>query len=76
MTEIACVLHRMLTLDLKERGLKAGPLLAIGDGAMGFWAAVSEVYPETRHQRCCCALHFRGCLAPCNKVTLHHVHND
>jgi transposase-like protein len=43
---------RNLLLDLKERGLTAGPLLAIGDGAMGFWAAVSEVYPETRHQRC------------------------
>lgn len=43
---------RDLLLDLKERGLKAGPLLAIGDGAMGFWAAVNEVYPKTRHQRC------------------------
>jgi putative transposase len=28
------------------------PKLAIGDGAMGFWAAMDEVYPETRHQRC------------------------
>ncbi len=43
---------RDLLLDLKERGLKSGPLLAIGDGAMGFWAAVNEVYPKTRHQRC------------------------
>ena len=43
---------RDLLLDLKERGLKAGPLLAIGDGAMGFWAALNEVYPKTRHQRC------------------------
>jgi len=43
---------RDLLLDLKERGLKAGPLLATGDGAMGFWAALNEVYPETRHQRC------------------------
>jgi transposase-like protein len=43
---------RDLLLDLKERGLKAGPLLAIGDGAMGFWAALNEVFPETRHQRC------------------------
>jgi len=43
---------RDLLLDLKERGLKRGPLLAIGDGAMGFWAALNEVYPETRHQRC------------------------
>jgi len=36
---------------LKERGLKA-PKLAVGDGALGFWAALDEVFPETRHQRC------------------------
>ena len=41
-----------ILLDLKHRGLQAGPLLAIGDGAMGFWAAMSEVFPQTRHQRC------------------------
>ena len=29
------------------------PELATGDGAMGFWAALDEVYPETRQQRCC-----------------------
>ena len=40
-----------LLLDLKNRGLKA-PKLAIGDGAMGFWHALNEVYPETREQRC------------------------
>jgi hypothetical protein len=28
------------------------PKLAIGDGAMGFWAALEDVYPETRQQRC------------------------
>jgi transposase-like protein len=38
--------------DLVARGLEAGPLLAVGDGALGFWAALSEVYPEVRHQRC------------------------
>jgi putative transposase len=38
--------------DLKERGLKAGPRLAVGDGALGFWSALDQVYPETRHQRC------------------------
>jgi len=43
---------RELLLDLKARGLTAGPLLAAGDGAMGFWAALDEVYPGTRHQRC------------------------
>jgi transposase-like protein len=38
--------------DLKDRGLKAGPRLAVGDGALGFWSALDQVYPETRHQRC------------------------
>jgi putative transposase len=36
--------------DLKGRGMRA-PVLAIGDGALGFWAAVRDVFPETRHQR-------------------------
>lgn len=37
---------------LKERGLTNGPLVGIGDGALGFWKALREVYPETRTQRC------------------------
>lgn len=37
--------------DLKDRGLK-DPLLAIGDGALGFWAAVREIFPTIREQRC------------------------
>jgi transposase-like protein len=41
-----------LLLDLKARGLQAPPLLAVGDGAMGLWAALDEVFPQTRHQRC------------------------
>lgn len=41
-----------LLLDLKKRGLATGPLLATGDGALGFWAAMQEVYPETTPQRC------------------------
>src|SRR6201995_5172721 len=41
-----------LLLDLKKRGLRSGPLLACGDGAMGFWAAMEEVFPQTKHQRC------------------------
>ena len=41
-----------ILLDLKARGLQAGPLLATGDGAMGFWAALEEVFPATRAQRC------------------------
>ena len=41
-----------LLLDLKARGLQAGPMMAIGDGAMGLWTALEEVFPQTRHQRC------------------------
>lgn len=41
-----------LLLDLKRRGLNHGPLLGIGDGALGFWNALSKEYPESRHQRC------------------------
>ncbi len=40
-------------LQLKTRGLTA-PVLAVGDGALGFWAALEEIVPETRHQRCWC----------------------
>jgi putative transposase len=43
---------RELLLDLKRRGLEAAPKLAVGDGAMGFWAALHEVYGKTRVQRC------------------------
>jgi putative transposase len=42
---------RTLLRDLKRRGLRA-PVLAIGDGALGFWAAVRDVWPETAAQRC------------------------
>ncbi len=38
--------------DLKGRGLEEAPMLAIGDGALGFWKAISKVWPQTRHQRC------------------------
>jgi transposase-like protein len=38
--------------DLKARGLSVGPRLAVGDGALGFWAALEQVYPETVHRRC------------------------
>ena len=41
-----------LLLDLKARGLDAGPQLAIGDGALGFWKALRKVYGESREQRC------------------------
>jgi len=38
--------------DLKRRGLLIPPKLAVGDGALGFWAALEEIFPETRQQRC------------------------
>lgn len=41
-----------LIVELRARGLEAPPQLAIGDGALGFWQAVSELWPTTRHQRC------------------------
>jgi transposase-like protein len=44
---------REVLLHLKTRGLTA-PALAIGDGALGFWAALEEIFPGTRHQRCWC----------------------
>lgn len=41
-----------LLLDIKRRGLKDGPELAVGDGSLGFWKALSKVYDNTRWQRC------------------------
>ncbi len=41
-----------LLLDVRRRGLVMDPALAIGDGALGFWAAVRKVWPATREQRC------------------------
>jgi len=43
---------RELLVDLKARGLAIAPELATGDGALGFWKALEEVWPTTRHQRC------------------------
>lgn len=43
---------REVLLNLKRRGLEVPPKLAVGDGALGFWAALEEVYPDTRQQRC------------------------
>jgi transposase-like protein len=40
-----------LLRDCKRRGMRA-PVLAVGDGALGFWAALREVFPTTREQRC------------------------
>ncbi len=41
-----------LLSSLKERGLSQGPKVAIGDGALGFWAALREAYPDCEEQRC------------------------
>jgi len=41
-----------LLLRIKAQGLRVAPELAIGDGALGFWKALSKVFPQTIHQRC------------------------
>lgn len=43
---------RELLVDLKARGLSIAPEVAVGDGALGFWKAIEEIFPSTRHQRC------------------------
>src|SRR3979411_1367795 len=43
---------RELLVEAKSRGLKIAPEIAVGDGALGFWKALDEVFPATRHQRC------------------------
>jgi transposase-like protein len=43
---------RELLLDLQRRGLAIGPELAVADGALGFWQAIEEVWPQTGRQRC------------------------
>jgi putative transposase len=43
---------RELLVDVKRRGLSVAPMLAVGDGALGFWKALDEIFPGTRHQRC------------------------
>jgi len=69
---------REVLLNLKSRGMNV-PELAIGDGAMGFWAAQEEVYPETRQQRCWMhkTMNVLNCLPksaqPKAKQALHHI---
>lgn len=41
-----------LLVGLKGKGLTIAPELATGDGALGFWKSLDQVFPETRHQRC------------------------
>ena len=57
---------RELLVEVKRRGLTIAPEIAVGDGALGFWKALDELYPGTRHQRCW--LHKTGNVL--NKVAL------
>jgi putative transposase len=41
-----------LLLDLKDHGLTRGPVLAIGDGTLGFWKVLLKAYGQTKRQRC------------------------
>ena len=41
-----------LTLPRRQRRGMRAPVLAVGDGALGFWKALRDVWPETREQRC------------------------
>src|SRR5215203_4860129 len=43
---------RELLVEVKRRGLTIAPEIAVGDGALGFWKTLEEIYPGTRHQRC------------------------
>ena len=43
---------RELLIDVKRRGLKISPEIAVGDGALRYWKALDEVFPGTRHQQC------------------------
>lgn len=41
-----------LLVGLTARGLPSPREIAVGDGALGFWKALDEIFPATRHQRC------------------------
>ena len=43
---------RELLVEVKRRGLKIAPEIAVGDGALGFWKALDEIFPGAKHQRC------------------------
>ena len=43
---------RELLVEVKRRGLAVAPEIGVGDGALGFWKALDEIYPGARHQRC------------------------
>ncbi len=72
---------RELLVGIKARGLAMAPEIAVGDGAMGFWTALDEVFPGTRHQRCW--FHklsnvlnkFPKSMAPAVKSDLQNIHH-
>ena len=72
---------RELLIDIKARGLAMAPEVAVGDGAMGFWKAMDEVFPGTGHQRCW--FHkisnvlnkFPKSMAPAVKSDLQNIHH-
>lgn len=72
---------RELLIDIRTRGLAKVPEIAVGDGAMGFWKALDEVFPGTRHQRCW--VHkianvlnkFPKSMAPAVKSDLQNIHH-
>jgi transposase-like protein len=43
---------KALLLDLKSRGMIDAPQLATGDGSLGFWKALAQIFPSTKRQRC------------------------
>jgi len=72
---------RELLVDIKSRGLVMAPEIAVGDGGIGFWKALDEVFPGTRHQRCW--VHktsnvlnkFPKSMGPAVKSDLHDIHH-
>ena len=72
---------RELLIDIKARGLAMAPEVAVGDGAMGFWKAMDEVFPGTRHQRCWfhkisnVVNKFPKSMAPAVKSDLQNIHH-
>jgi len=72
---------RELLVDIKARGLAMAPEIAVGDGALGFWKALDEIFPGTRHQRCW--VHkianllnkFPKSMAPAVKSDLQNIHH-
>ena len=59
--------------DLKARGLRESPKLSVGDGALGFWAALEEEYPSIREQRCW--VHSVPRMAQTNEMKRSHAGN-